>query len=356
MPSPRTPAATQPRTPAASSSRRKSGVVAEHPDAPPAPLVPHSEAELQREVKEIARSLKLPLRAEDGWQQRNEAMRRLHALLLGGAAQTAGFGAAMRDTLREPLAAQLSDLRSKCVKTACAVIAQAARSFGRRFRETADHLLPHLLRLLHVTAHVVNEAADACLREVLSATRAPSLLPPVLHGATSREHAAASRWRCTQYVELALGTLSADQVTGAILRAIRRAILCAQFGAQFSAQFSHAAHPSTAPRPRPRDRGDAEERARRRLRRRARRRARRLRRVRGGVPVARRRGAQDDGRRRAACPRSRRLHGAARLGSRAAGGGARRGGGGGRRRRRRRRRLRLGGRGVRAARRRRRRR
>ena len=224
MPSPRTPAATA-RTPAASSSRRKSGVVAEHPDAPPAPLVPHSEAELQREVKEIARSLKLPLRAEDGWQQRNEAMRRLHALLLGGAAQTAGFGAAMRDTLREPLAAQLSDLRSKCVKTACAVIAQAARSFGRRFRETADHLLPHLLRLLHVTAHVVNEAADACLREVLSATRAPSLLPPVLHGATSREHAAASRWRCTQYVELALGTLSADQVTGAILRAIRRAIL-----------------------------------------------------------------------------------------------------------------------------------
>ena len=221
MPSPRTPAATA-RTPAASSSRRKSGVVAEHPDAPPAPLVPHSEAELQREVKEIARSLKLPLRAEDGWQQRNEAMRRLHALLLGGAAQTAGFGAAMRDTLREPLAAQLSDLRSKCVKTACAVIAQAARSFGRRFRETADHLLPHLLRLLHVTAHVVNEAADACLREVLSATRAPSLLPPVLHGATSREHAAASRWRCTQYVELALGTLSADQVTGAIRRAIRR--------------------------------------------------------------------------------------------------------------------------------------
>ena len=224
VPSPRTPAATA-RTPAASSSRRKSGVVAEHPDAPPAPLVPHSEAELQREVKEIARSLKLPLRAEDGWQQRNEAMRRLHALLLGGAAQTAGFGAAMRDTLREPLAAQLSDLRSKCVKTACAVIAQAARSFGRRFRETADHLLPHLLRLLHVTAHVVNEAADACLREVLSATRAPSLLPPVLHGATSREHAAASRWRCTQYVELALGTLSPDQVTGAIRRAIRRAIL-----------------------------------------------------------------------------------------------------------------------------------
>ena len=225
VPSPRTPAATA-RTPAASSSRRKSGVVAEHPDAPPAPLVPHSEAELQREVKEIARSLKLPLRAEDGWQQRNEAMRRLHALLLGGAAQTAGFGAAMRDTLREPLAAQLSDLRSKCVKTACAVIAQAARSFGRRFRETADHLLPHLLRLLHVTAHVVNEAADACLREVLSATRAPSLLPPVLHGATSREHAAASRWRCTQYVELALGTLSADQVHGAQF--------CAQFGAQFS--------------------------------------------------------------------------------------------------------------------------
>jgi len=242
VPSPRTPAATA-RTPSASSSRRKSGVVADHPDAPPAPLVPHSEAELQREVKEIARSLKLPLRAEDGWQQRNEAMRRLHALLLGGAAQTAGFGAAMRDTLREPLAAQLSDLRSKCVKTACAVIAQAARSFGRRFRETADHLLPHLLRLLHVTAHVVNEAADACLREVLSATRAPSLLPPVLHGATSREHAAASRWRCTQYVELALGTLSADQVTGAILRAIRRAILCAQFGAN-SARKSVSRRPS----------------------------------------------------------------------------------------------------------------
>ena len=141
------------------------------------------------------------------------------------------------------------------MKTACAVIAQAARSFGRRFRETADHLLPHLLRLLHVTAHVVNEVADACLREVLSATRAPSLLPPVLHGATSREHAAASRWRCTQYVELALGTLSADQVRGAqfsrnsarnSLRAIRRAIL----GAILSRRPSLDSSTTTSPRSR----------------------------------------------------------------------------------------------------------
>jgi hypothetical protein len=82
---------------------------------------------LAREVKEAARTLRLPLRADGGiWEQRAGAMRRVHALLLGGAARHAQCAHLFNSLLKEPLGLQLTDLRSKCVKQACALICEAA--------------------------------------------------------------------------------------------------------------------------------------------------------------------------------------------------------------------------------------
>ena len=65
-------------------------------------------------------------------------MRRMHALLLGGAARHAQCAHLLNTTLKEPLGLQLGDLRSKTVKQvlrtcssapglACALICEAAR-------------------------------------------------------------------------------------------------------------------------------------------------------------------------------------------------------------------------------------
>ena len=172
--------------------------------------------ELSREVREAARTLKLPLRAEGTWEQRAAAMRRLEALLLGGCARHAQCAHLFNSLLREPLGLQLADLRSKCVKQACLVICEAARQMGGAYLESAEHLLPQLLKLAQVTIHVITEAADACVCTLLREVRARSLLPPILHGAIGREGSAASlRAGCTRYIELAISefdtaTLAAD--------------------------------------------------------------------------------------------------------------------------------------------------
>ena len=81
---------------------------------------------------------------------------------------------------------QLGDLRSKCVKQACALISEAARRLGGAYRESADHVLPLLLKLSQVTVIVIKESGDACVRTLIREVRAPSLLPPILAAAIGR--------------------------------------------------------------------------------------------------------------------------------------------------------------------------
>ena len=65
-------------------------------------------------------------------------------MLVGGACRLPTFGHLLHSHMAEPLALQLKDLRSKCVKLACEVISEGARSLGLGFRELAIDLLPPL--------------------------------------------------------------------------------------------------------------------------------------------------------------------------------------------------------------------
>ena len=230
LPQPRTPhqatcdggmghlAATTSRPPRKSLGGNK-GVHGGEPSDMPVGPVRISSDELPREVREAARTLKLPLRADGTWEQRAAAMRRLEALLLGGCARHAQCAHLFNSLLREPLGLQLADLRSKCVKQACVVICEAARQMGGAYLESAEHMLPQLLKLAQVTVHVITESADACVCTLLREVRARSLLPPILHGAIGREGSAASlRAGCARYIELAISefdtaTLSAAEMT-----------------------------------------------------------------------------------------------------------------------------------------------
>ena len=94
-------------------------------------------------------------------------------------------------------------LTLRCVTQACALISEAARRLGGAYRESADHVLPLLLKLSQVTVIVIKESGDACVRTLIREVRAPSLLPPILAAAIGREASAASlRSVCISYTQV----------------------------------------------------------------------------------------------------------------------------------------------------------
>ena len=180
--------------------------------APPSPVRVGGVEELSRELREIAKELRQPLRLDGVWQERAAAMRRLHGLIAGGASRLPPFANLLHSHLAEPLGMQLKDLRSKCVKLACEVLIAAARSLGMAFRESAIELLPTLLRVLRVTVVVITDAADNCIRQILQHVRVPPLLPPIVLGVTARDAAPLLRARCCAYLEIILASFAAPAV------------------------------------------------------------------------------------------------------------------------------------------------
>ena len=149
----------------------------------PQPIACSSADELVSHVGEICRSLQQPVRTEELWEERALAMRRLHALLLGGAAQHEQFARLANSDLAAPLALQLTDRRSKCIKIACLAAGEVAARLGAGFAEGASVLLPSLLRLLRGAApSVVVASADGCgqlrLRLPHRSPRPPHPSPP----------------------------------------------------------------------------------------------------------------------------------------------------------------------------------
>ena len=213
-------------TPSASHrTERRSLAAAEDEYAnPPSPIRIGSAEAATRELREIARELRQPLRLDGVWQERAGAMRRLHAILLGGACRLPSFAHLLHVHTCEPLSLQLRDLRSKCVKLACEVISEASRALGTSYRESAVELLPTLLRVLRVTVGVITDAADGCIRQILRHVRSPKLIPDIVSGVTARDAAPVLRARCCQYVELLLKSYSTSQIDDASHNSIEEAM------------------------------------------------------------------------------------------------------------------------------------
>ncbi|KOO29951.1 clip-associating protein 1-like protein [Chrysochromulina tobinii] len=193
--------------------RRKSLAAAEGEYThPPSPVRVGSTEEATRELRELARELRRPLRQDGAWQERAAAMRRVHGLLLGSAARLPTFGLLFHTHMVEPLSLQLTDLRSKCVKLACDVIAEGARVLGPSFRESAIDLMPALVRVLRVTVAVIADAADQCIRQLLHFVKSPAILPSILAGVSASDSGPPLRARCALYLEVILATFTAPGV------------------------------------------------------------------------------------------------------------------------------------------------
>jgi len=211
-PSRTTRAGAAPSTPTGAYSVRKARAERTDVSELPAAIACASD-ELAGHIKEISRSLRQSVTEARSWEERALAMRKLHALLLGGVAGHPSFARLANAELAPPLALQLADNRSKCIKLACTVIGECGQRLGPAFAEGATILLPPLLRLLRGAApHVVVDSAEGCIRALVQHTRTAGLLPPLIAGTTQRSAAPQLRCACVRFVGEALGCYEADEL------------------------------------------------------------------------------------------------------------------------------------------------
>ena len=69
------------------------------------------------------------------------------------------------------LGAQLLDLRSTVVRSACRLLVVLGEALGRQFQDFVVFYLPRLLSRLYVTVKVISNSSDQCIHSLLIATR-----------------------------------------------------------------------------------------------------------------------------------------------------------------------------------------
>ena len=188
-------------------SQSQSQPLAVSPDIKPLPL--YDARQLEAEMTKIAGTLRDT--TSSGWSERLAALRRLCALVMGGCVHFDNFPSLLRG-LRDPLAAQVCDLRSAIVREVCTALALLGRTLaasgggagGAEFESHLPVLLPSLFKNLTVSIQVIKESANECVRALMiSAPQlGPRALSKVLEGSASAS--AVLRLRCVEYLLLLL--------------------------------------------------------------------------------------------------------------------------------------------------------
>ncbi|KAE8726468.1 CLIP-associated protein, putative isoform 2 [Hibiscus syriacus] len=127
------------------------------------PVTLNSEKELIREMEKIA----CMLSAENDWSVRMAAMRRVEALVVGGAFGYPCFHALLKQ-LVVPLCTQLSDRRSSIVKQACHLLCFLLKELLGDFEACSEMFIPVLLKLVVITVLIIAESADTCIRTMIN--------------------------------------------------------------------------------------------------------------------------------------------------------------------------------------------
>lgn len=189
------------RRPRSSGAARKSvkTASASAAEAEPEAVPVRSEGELTSELAAIVKSLD----AAADWEQRVTALRRLHGLAIGAGGAYPAFGEHLRSALKDPLVAQLVDRRSQVSRVACAAISASVEAAGQRSEPVVAALLPELFKLAVISIVVMADAADACVRAMLTHCHSPRLLRQVTD-ALAHEKSNRLRQRCTEWIHLML--------------------------------------------------------------------------------------------------------------------------------------------------------
>eukprot|EP00727_Mastigamoeba_balamuthi_P003203 m51a1_g12880 hypothetical protein (737) ;mRNA; f:693-3268 len=126
-----------------------------------------NDKQLARDFEEIAAALSS---MDNEWDRRVQALRRLQSLALGGAAAFETFVPQLV-RLREPVAAQLLDLRSSVVRDATRTIELVCEALRDSAEPIADYWVDNLIKLVGNGTRIMAEYGSACLRAMLRTTR-----------------------------------------------------------------------------------------------------------------------------------------------------------------------------------------
>ncbi|KAJ7546013.1 hypothetical protein O6H91_08G020200 [Diphasiastrum complanatum] len=155
-------------------------------EKPVDPIAVYSEKELSREIERIAGTLA----PEQDWSVRMAAMRRMEALVAGGASDYASFAVLLRQ-LVGPLSVQLGDRRSSIVKQACHLLSTLSRELLADFEPCAESFIPVLLKLVIITVQMLRNC------------RVARLIPRIVD-ISKNDRNGVLRARCCEYALLVL--------------------------------------------------------------------------------------------------------------------------------------------------------
>jgi len=144
------------------------------------PVICAAGRELSREFELLQKSLE----QRDDWSARCRALKRLQSLVLGSS-QVEGFASAVL-RMREPLLAQVADLRSALVREACVALRLLAEAFGTGIEGLAVPALAVLLRSTSVTILVIAESCFQCTCAIVRACHAQRIVQALLEPLNAR--------------------------------------------------------------------------------------------------------------------------------------------------------------------------
>ena len=164
--------------------------------APPRAAHVDSDRELSNEIDRVAERLD----PKHEWTDRINAMMRVEALLLGGAAEWDAFPAQLAK-LRGPLTAQVADRRSSIVRQAAHLLVILSAELGGEFEKEAAHFVPELFKCVVITVQIIAESGDHGIRGVLHNCQARQLVPR-LCDAASKDRSVKLRCHATGWLRL----------------------------------------------------------------------------------------------------------------------------------------------------------
>ena len=166
-------------------------------DSEVAPWPVYSDKELGGEMATIGDHLR---HAED-WTVRSGALRKLHSLILGGACDFDSFATHLK-ALKEPIVAQLAELRSSLVREACAALGAIAERMHEAFEPFCVEFFPPMLKQTTVTIQVIREASNLGIRTLIVYCTPVKIAPRLLSALSDRS--ASLRKNAVEYLRLLL--------------------------------------------------------------------------------------------------------------------------------------------------------
>ncbi|XP_060241109.1 CLIP-associating protein 2 isoform X8 [Meriones unguiculatus] len=202
--------------------------------------VPSIQIYSSRELEETLNKIREILSDDKhDWDQRANALKKIRALLVAGAAQYDCFFQHLR-LLDGALKLSAKDLRSQVVREACITVAHLSTVLGNKFDHGAEAIVPTLFNLVPNSAKVMATSGCAAIRFIIRHTHVPRLIPLITSNCTSKS--VPVRRRSFEFLDLLLQewqTHSLERHAAVLVETIKKGIHDADAEARVEARKTY---------------------------------------------------------------------------------------------------------------------